>query len=113
MTIPTRHTGRVIRRAVHTVSLTLLLTAVAACAAGRDQPPAADLILYNGRVYSLTWPEPSREGVPSAQAPYDSATGWHHDATAVAVREGRVVFVGNDSAALARTGARSWARQCS
>lgn len=105
MTIPTRHTERVIRRAVHTVSLTLLLTAVAACAAGRDQPPAADLILYNGRVYSLTWPEPSREGVPSAQAPYDSATGWHHDATAVAVREGRVVFVGNDSAALARKGA--------
>ena len=64
----------------------------------------ADLILVNAHVYSLSWSDPSKEGTPAADAPYDTARGWHHDATAVAVQGGRIIFVGSDSGALARRG---------
>ena len=79
-------------------ALSLIATA---CSPTGGKAPAADLVLHNGRVYTLTWPEPSRDGVPAAGAPFDSAAGWHHDATAVAVRDGRIVYVGTDSGALA------------
>jgi predicted amidohydrolase YtcJ len=82
----------------------LLLASLAACSSGAPATASADLILHNGRVYSMAWPDPSLDGQPSPQAPYDSVSGWRHDATAVVVREGRVVFVGNDSAALALKG---------
>lgn len=84
--------------------LSFLLTFVAACSCGRDPAPAADLILHNGKVYSLAWQEPSADGRPSTDAPHDSINGWHHDATAVAVTGGRIVFVGSDSGALALSG---------
>lgn len=75
------------------------------CAASGEHAAAADLVLHNARVYSLAWPEPSRDGRPHADAPWDSLAGWRHDATAVAVRDGRIVYVGSDSGALAQTGA--------
>ncbi|MBK7905162.1 MAG: amidohydrolase [Gemmatimonadetes bacterium] len=86
--------------------LPALLLSLAACTTGvgTGSAPAPDLILHNARVYTLAWSEPATDGRPSAQAPYDSINGWHHDASAVAVREGRIVFVGSDSAALARKG---------
>lgn len=75
------------------------------CSPPKGEP--ADLILTNARAYTLAWDDPSREGVPAAGAPYDSSGGWHHDATAVAVRGGRIVYVGSDSGALALRGDRS------
>ena len=84
------------------------LGALVAC--GRtDAPPntSADLILTNAHIYTLSWGEPSTDGVPAADAPFDSANGWRHDATAVTVREGRIVYVGSDSAALALRGDRT------
>ena len=83
------------------VLVALLLTT--ACADPPDAtPPAAgadadtaDLVLRGGRVYTLTWGEPDGEGAPAADAPHDEA-GWHPDASAVAVRDGRVVYVGDD-----------------
>ncbi len=75
------------------------------CSAPKGEP--ADLILTNAHAYTLAWDDPSRDGVPAAGAPYDSSGGWHHDATAVAVRGGRIVYVGNDSGALALRGERS------
>lgn len=81
----------------------LLATLCAACSAG-NATPAADLVLHNGHVYTLAWPEPARDGHPHADAPWDSAGGWRHDATAVAVRDGRIVYVGSDSGALALGG---------
>jgi predicted amidohydrolase YtcJ len=56
-------------------------------------------------VYTLSWPEPSRDGRPASTAPYASITGWHHDASAVAIRGGRIVYVGSDSGAFALAGA--------
>jgi predicted amidohydrolase YtcJ len=82
----------------------LVLALAAACSGERSRAPAPDLILRNGLVYSLAWPEPSTDGRPSAEAPYDAGSGWHHDAAAVAVRDGRIVFVGSDSGALALAG---------
>lgn len=79
----------------------LLVAALAACA---PATPAADLVLHNGRVYTLAWPDPSPDGRPAAEAPYDAHTGWRHDATAIAMRDGRIVYVGTDSGALALGG---------
>ncbi len=56
----------------------------------------ADLVLRGGRVYSLAWGEPDREGSPAADAPYDEH-GWHPDGSAIAIRDGRIVFVGDVS----------------
>ena len=78
-----------------------LLAVLAACAT--PAPPPADLILHNARAYTLAWDDPTTDGSPALGAPHDSA-GWHHDATAVAVRDGRLVYVGNDSGALALRG---------
>jgi hypothetical protein len=58
------------------------------------QSPSADLLLVNGRVYTLAWDEPDREGRPAANAPYD-AKGWHPDAEAIAIRGDRIAFVGS------------------
>ena len=89
--------------AVTPVIATLLVITSACLPVGENAP--ADLILHNARVYSLAWPEPSTDGRPSSAAPFDSTTGWRHDATAIAVRAGRIVYVGTDSGALAMRGA--------
>jgi predicted amidohydrolase YtcJ len=73
------------------------LAVVVACGpAGKP----ADLIITNGRVYSLTWPEPAPDGTPSRRAPYDAAGGWRPDAEAIAISDGRIIFVGSTKDAL-------------
>ncbi|MDQ8160300.1 MAG: amidohydrolase [Gemmatimonadota bacterium] len=96
------------RRLIAWLTGCLCLGLVAACdrraAPAADGDTSADLILHNGRVYSLAWQEPDTDGRPAADAPFDSVGGWHPDAAAVAIRNGRIVYVGTDSAALARRG---------
>ncbi len=70
----------------------LPLLAAGGCERG---PTPADLILTGASVYTLDWPDPDGEGNPSPQAPFDPMGGWHPDASAVAVREGRIVLVGS------------------
>ncbi len=68
-------------------TLTLLLL-FAACSEKPAEPAAirdASLILVNGRVYTLDWEEPDKDGRPASGAPRDSA-GWYPDAQAVAIR---------------------------
>lgn len=72
---------------------------VTACA-----PKPADVVLYNARVYTLSWAEPATDGTPAANAPYDASSGWRPDATAIAIRDGYIVYVGSDSVALALAG---------
>lgn len=83
--------------------LLLTLLAISACVPADDQ--AADLLVTNGRVYSLNWGEPSAEGEPAPDAPYDE--GWHPDAEAVAVKHGRVIFVGTSAEAQQFRGTRT------
>ena len=78
-----------------------VLAGATACA---TPAPRAELILHNARVYTLAWPEPDDTGKPDARAPFSRADGWHSDAAAVAVRDGRIVFVGTDAGALALRG---------
>ena len=63
----------------------------------------ADLILTDAHVYSLRWGEPVGDGTPAADAPW-SRGAWHPDAEAVAIRGGRIVFVGSAKEALAYQG---------
>jgi len=57
------------------------------------QPAPADLLLVGGRIYTMAWDDPARDGTPAASAPR-SANGFHPDADAVAIRGDRIVFVG-------------------
>jgi len=67
---------------------------------------AADLILINGRVYTLDWDEPAPDGSIMSGAPHDES-GWHPDASAVATRGGEIVFVGNTRDAMEYQGEES------
>ncbi len=61
---------------------------------GRAPEGPVDLLLVNARVYTFAWSDPAPDGTPAPDAPYTPAGGWHPDADAVAVRHGRIVFVG-------------------
>ena len=98
-------TARTIRLDALAGTTALSLALLASCSAPKAEP--ADLVLHNAHAYTLAWSDPSGEGVPASGAPFDSSGGWHHDATAVAVRGGRIVFVGSDSGALALRGDRT------
>jgi predicted amidohydrolase YtcJ len=74
------------------------LIVVALCACGE---PPADLVLTHARVYTLAWSEPGLDGAPALDAPYSFSQGWRPDAEAVAVRDGRIVFVGSADDVLA------------
>jgi predicted amidohydrolase YtcJ len=74
----------------------LLLLGAAGLTACRSEAGSADLILTNARVYTLDWGEPDVHGHPAPDAPFDSASGWRPDAEAVAIKDGLIVFVGDD-----------------
>ena len=92
------------RRTLWARAMTALLLSIAACSPSSAPAPAADLILHNARAYTLAWTEPSTDGRPSPESPYDSTTGWHPDASAIAILDGRIIFVGTDSGALTLKG---------
>ena len=86
----------------HVAAVAALASLLAACTSAPPLP-AADLLLVNARVYTMTWPEPARDGTPAAEAPHDAA-GWHPDAAAVAITGGRIAAVGAREAVEARRG---------
>lgn len=90
-----------IRRGSILTVATLLATSVAACR--QSDGDSADLLLLNGRVYTLAWSDPAVDGTPAADAPFD-ADGWHPDAEAVAVRDGLIIYVGDNDGAEAYRG---------
>ncbi len=82
--------------------LALLPTVLGACGT-----QSADLLLTNARVYTLVWEQPGPDGAPALDAPYAAADGWHPDAEAVAIRNGRILFVGTAEDAEAYRGANT------
>lgn len=79
----------------HRSSWALVLSGLVSCAAPEPED-TADLIIDNGRVYTLSWGEPAPDGTPAADAPY-SDSSWSPDAEAVAVKNGEIVFVGSSA----------------
>jgi predicted amidohydrolase YtcJ len=84
--------------------LCLIPILLLSCTGAEAPSPAADLLLTNGRVYTLDWAEPDAEGRPAPDAPFDAHEGWHPDAEAVAVLNGHIVFVGASAEAEAFRG---------
>ncbi|MBT5072699.1 MAG: amidohydrolase [Kordiimonadaceae bacterium] len=58
-----------------------------------QQKVMADTILDNGKLYSFSWAEPSVEGVPASDAPYNNGV-WTPDGEAVAIKDGSIIAVG-------------------
>lgn len=88
------------RRLIMTV---LVVSQVVGCAP--DEPPAqsVDLLLTDARVYTLNWSEPALDGTPASDAPLVDGR-WQPDADAVAVDDGKIVFVGASAEAVERFG---------
>jgi predicted amidohydrolase YtcJ len=74
------------------------------CSPAPRAAPAPELILHNARVYTLDWPDPARDGTPSAAAPHSTTDGWHPDASAIAISDGRIALMGDSGTVLARAG---------
>jgi predicted amidohydrolase YtcJ len=85
----------------------VLVSASAAASPAQAAATSADLILTDARVYTLRWGGPGLDGKPAADAPITNGT-WHPDAAAVAIRGGRIVYVGSEKGALALRGKRTW-----
>jgi predicted amidohydrolase YtcJ len=79
---------------------TSISLAVAGCGTpSRPPEEAADLVVVNANVYTLSWPEPDADGQPAPAAPRVDGR-WRGDAQAVATRGDRIVFVGSSEDAL-------------
>ena len=74
------------------LALALWLPLLTSAACTKQEP--ADLLLVNARAYTMSWDEPDREGRPAKNAPLDGTT-WRPDAEAIAIKGGRIVFVGS------------------
>ena len=85
-----------------TLRLPVVVGAIVAAIGAAQPTPPADLVLL-GRVYTLTWDEPSPEGKPAAKAPFADGA-WHPDAEAIAIRDGRIVYAGTSAGVRAYTG---------
>ena len=72
------------------ICITLIINQTHAIANDTD----ADLVLHNGKFYTLNWPDPDANGKPSKQAPFHKQY-WHADANAVAIKNGLIVKVGD------------------
>jgi predicted amidohydrolase YtcJ len=83
-----------------------LITISASPSVAKAAPGGADLILTDAHVYTLGWGEPGRDGKPAPDAPHTNGK-WHPDAAAVAIRGGKIVYVGSDKGALALRGKRT------
>ena len=79
------------------ISLFLLLTILSACS-GSIEENDADIILTNGRVYTMRWEAPRNDGEISDEAPIE--TDWTPDADAVVINGNKIDFVGSTSDAL-------------
>ncbi len=84
--------------ASHAAGFCLCLILAFSTGCGYEPGSGADLLLVNGAVYTLNWGEPSAGGAIAADAPHDE-NGWHPDAEAVAITDGRIVFVGSNAQA--------------
>ena len=78
------------------VLLSLVAAALGVSLGSCSEPPvpSADLILVNGRIYTLRWAEPDGFGTISGDAPR-GVNGWQPDVEALAIIGNRIIAVGD------------------
>lgn len=76
------------------ISILMSLSLIACSEQQVKEAEKADLILENGHVYTLSWREPSVEGVPASDAPFNN-NRWTPDGEAVAIKGGNILSVGS------------------
>lgn len=81
-----------------------VLCVLSVLSAGCGKPADADVVLVNGKVYTFAWSEPDLDGAPADDAPHDARDGWRPDAEAVAIRDGKILYVGDSETAAALAG---------
>ena len=57
---------------------------------------SADTIILNAKVYTLSWDDPSLEGIPAENAPFTNGN-WSFDAEAIAIKDKRILKVGSQA----------------
>ena len=75
------------------ISATLIILFCLSCS---NVSKKAEIILTNAKIYTLSWPEPSLDGVPSKNAPF-MQNRWHHDAESIAILDGKILGIGKKS----------------
>jgi predicted amidohydrolase YtcJ len=86
------------------IILFLLLTILSACSESIEENDA-DIILTNGRVYTMRWEAPRNDGTISDEAPIE--TDWTPDANAVVINGNKIGFVGSTPDALKLKGEKT------
>ena len=93
-------------RLSHKLILISAIVIISACSESSKAPsqiPAAsvtaDIIFINTNVYTLDWDEPALDGAPAANAPFNNHQ-WQADAEAIAIKDGKILYVGEQSEAL-------------
>jgi predicted amidohydrolase YtcJ len=71
------------------VLLFLLVFTLISCSNNRT----ADTVILNAKVYTLSWNDPSLDGVPAKNAPFEN-NRWIFDAEAIAIKDHKIVAVG-------------------
>jgi hypothetical protein len=64
----------------------------------KEQNDVADLVITNANVYTLSWDNPSLDGVPAINAPYKNGK-WSFDAEAIVIKNNLIQYVGSDDEA--------------
>ncbi|MEM7358351.1 MAG: amidohydrolase [Pseudomonadota bacterium] len=63
----------------------------------------ADILLTNGKVYSLDWDEPGLDGTPAENAPVNNDQ-WQPDASSIAIKAAEILYVGDEDGTAIFTG---------
>lgn len=74
--------------------LVILLTISMAFSDASAEP--AEIVLTNANIYTLDWAEPSLDGQPGVNAPYDKGR-WQPDADSIAIANNTILHVGKYS----------------
>jgi len=79
-------------------NLAVLILLIVSCSSDEKEQSDIDIILTNGRVYTMQWNEPEVDGTLSNEAP--NKDGWSPDASAVVIEGNTIAFVGSTIEAL-------------
>ena len=78
----------------HTFKKVLFLCAFAILSSCNSEE-TADLVITNANIYTLSWDDPSIEGKPAENAPFQNKR-WEFDAQAIVIKNNLIQFVGSN-----------------